>query len=490
MELLEETKEGLDDDEREEFDEGEFYDNNAGEIEEEVMSEYTIDNFLIEDYRKLSSLVEAFEFDTPIYGFYSEDEDYIHRTEESQYADGKDDEENKNKYRYDAYNNIEDRLIEVFGDNTKVYVSSKWHGYPTEFKIKNPDAWFVEYDGSLEKYNDSYEKVPVEVITPHIPVGEALKVLDTFKREVFEYYDGETDNGGIGCHTNITFPEDMTLNKAKLIVLSDSDFWASKFDRKNTAFAYSQINKIKRDISLSKIDINKLSIKELESIISNNINMTKMMSINFLKTNVIEFRFPGNEYFTQYYEDLKEVTQWLVYMVTAALVPSFHRQEYIDKLYRFISKSLPKTDELFSSDLETAIRLYQKFLKSPKTFNSFNIFYLARKMFKKSKDNNYRVPIDYIKNINSNYKDSFLTLNKPSNIKASDVVIKIFKDDVNADDNSINLFLSKINSIKLKTPMSSDDKLSYDNDRNATMMFNALNSLLLLGKILQMPFVE
>jgi hypothetical protein len=111
-------------------------------------------------------------------------------------------------------------------------------------------------------------------------------------------------------------------------------------------------------------------------------------------------------------------------------------------------------------------------------------------MFKKSKDNNYRVPIDYIKNINSNYKDSFLTLNKPSNIKASDVVIKIFKDDVNADDNSINLFLSKINSIKLKTPMSSDDKLSYDNDRNATMMFNALNSLLLLGKILQMPFVE
>jgi hypothetical protein len=489
MELLEETKEGLDDDEREEFDEDEYYEENFYEIEEEMLNEYSIDDFIKEYYRNLLYLAQNFDFGSPIYGFYSEDGNYIHRTEESQYAEDNESGQDAGDYRNDAYTNIKNRLYEVFGDNTKIYVSPEWHGYSTDFKIKNPDAWFIEYDGSLEKYNDSYEKVPVEVITPHIPVGEAIKVLDRFKKKVFEYFHGETDNEGIGCHTNIIFPEDMTLNKAKLIVLSDSDFWADKFKRKYSEYAYSQIETIKRRLFKQNPNgIRSTSIKDMEAMISNNINMEKMMSINFLKTNVIEFRFPGNEYFTQYYEDLKETTQWLVYMVTAALVPSFHRQEYIDKLYRFLTTTI-NDENPHIREFKGAMKLYiGSLIDKNERFGNAN--FITEKFFDLIKRKNFKLGNE-LENMIKELKPSIKELKLNSTADKKYLVTHYFaRTDIDSTSESMKLFYDKIDSIKNKTPLDDKTKLEFENDYSAVMMLNAYLSLLKFVRLSGLPLTD
>jgi hypothetical protein len=314
-----------------------------------------------------------------------------------------------NDFLNEAYEVAAKRIKQIFGD--KVFVDAE--GFPSQFKKKYTDSWFLENDSSLEFDPEDYSiMAPIEVITPHWPASVALANMDKFKRMIFKYFDGSTQwlESNIGCHTNITFPEGSRIDLVKLIILSNSQHWAGMMGRANNMYAEPQMDTFLQKIKVTA-DISKMSLSEFRTLLSKSIKMDKFTDINFLKSNMIEFRFPGNDYFGKLYEQMINTVKWLLYSMTVAITPELFRAEYINRLARLKNKpqyEYTGVDELHAITNTIFYTISDKTIKMPKRFKNLiemmenNSLKISREMTVKIKEETdnirdyYGIKYDYI----------------------------------------------------------------------------------------------
>jgi hypothetical protein len=227
---------------------------------------------------------------------------------------------------------IADKIKEVF--NTEVIASDRYHQTK---KQDYPDHWFIEHDGSLTSSYKHYQSF--EIVSPYLSISEAPKILEQFKTDIFDYFEGIT-NPTTGFHINITCSHDK-LDFIKLVLLADDHRWLKTFDREFNDYCQSQYKQIKETIEELP---NGLKFEEIVSKVK--VRLEKYTSFNFLKTDppTVEFRVPGDDYLGRKFVHSKQALDWLVFMIAVGLNRNMFRQEYMAKIMRIYNNSRPEID--------------------------------------------------------------------------------------------------------------------------------------------------
>ena len=254
--------------------------------------------------------------------------------------------------------------------------SSGYHG------TNRGDYWIFEPDSSLDSPED-YEDGGVELVSPPMLLDDALEALDKVftwaKRN--RYYTNRTT----GFHIGVSVPDQTmaNVNHLKLILLLGDKYVLDRFERLNSRWTKSMFDQAykateTRDFrkSLPKIlDDARAGLldqtnRELNKIISGT-RGDRYVSVN-IKSNYIEFRSAGGNYFEKY-DEIRNTMLRYVRAMAAAADPEDSKQEYHKKFYKLIVDSVKKdssTVDIFAKyvtgdiDKEELVRQVQAVRKS------------------------------------------------------------------------------------------------------------------------------
>lgn len=268
-------------------------------------------DWLSNNYRYMSDIENAFGLSWP-------------------YWRGSDDSEG---YNEDNAEQLADDLSKALGVKTRV--SGGYHS------AKRDDVtWIFEPDGSLSP--DDSEDMPVEIVSPPMPLDECLKALNDF----FSWAKGHNayTNSSTGFHMGVSLPNvGGKVDFVKLALFLGDEYVLNEFGRKAVAFCESAIKKIKNRMKGSDervADAMNLMRKGLIDVAHNTIasdeGFGKYTSIN-PKGNYIEFRSAGGE---DYFKDIPRLRNMLLRYAQAMVVaadPAAEKKEYYKKLYKLIA---------------------------------------------------------------------------------------------------------------------------------------------------------
>ena len=254
--------------------------------------------------------------------------------------------------------------------------SSGYHG------TSRGDYWIFEPDSSLDS-PEEYEDGGVELVSPPMLLDDALEALDKVftwaKRN--SYYTNRTT----GFHIGVSVPDQTmaNINHLKLILLLGDKYVLDRFERLNSRWTKSMFDQAykateTRDFrkSLPKIlDDARAGLldqtnRELNKIISGT-KGDRYVSVN-IKSNYIEFRSAGGNYFEKY-DEIRNTMLRYVRAMAAAADPEDSKQEYHKKFYKLIVDSVKKdssTVDIFAKyvaggiDKEELVRQVQAVRKS------------------------------------------------------------------------------------------------------------------------------
>ena len=226
-------------------------------------------------------------------------------------------------------------LREELGVKTKVS-----YGYHSA--TRDEHSWIFEPDSSL--IAGSYDDMPVEIITPPMPLQECLKKLDEFFAWA-KKHDAYT-NDSTGFHMGVSLPtrfnEDVDF--VKLILFLGDKYVLDEFGRDSVSYCESAMKKLKKRIGSDRgtaiadaMTLMKNNLIELaHRSLAHNSGFGKYTSIN-PKGNYIEFRSAGG---SDYFEDIDKLKNTLLRYARAMSIagnPAADRNEYYKKLYKLIS---------------------------------------------------------------------------------------------------------------------------------------------------------
>ena len=251
-------------------------------------------------------------------------------------------------YTQEAAQRVADSLETDLDLNVKV--SSGYHSAK-----RRPGLWIFEPDSSLEP--DDEEDLPVEIISPPMPIKETLEILPLF----FQWAE-ENDayaNDSTGFHVGVSLPHTGgRIDYLKLALFLGDQYVLDKFDRSANYFCRSALEKIKGSIDRGDIkddeiaDTMKLLKHDLIELANKTLKTEKghgkYTSIN-LKNDYVEFRSMGSE---KYVGDAKKVASIVdtvkryAYAMHIASRPDLFRDEYAKKLYKLLDKSFDSSDAI------------------------------------------------------------------------------------------------------------------------------------------------
>ncbi len=254
--------------------------------------------------------------------------------------------------------NLAADLEEVLGVKTRV--SSGYHSAE-----RDEETWIFEPDSSLD--SDDSENMPVEIVSPPMPLGECLAKIEQF----FEWAEnnGAYSNSSTGFHMGVSLPyTGGSVDYLKLALFLGDEYVLQEFGRSANRFTEAAMKKIRqslkgRDASgameLMRNNLLELAQKQLEI---NNHGFGKYTSINpqggvdstrpekERPARYIEFRSAGG---TNYFEDIEKLQNTLMRYARAMSIaanPSAERREYYTKLYKLLTPAREATGgvELFT----------------------------------------------------------------------------------------------------------------------------------------------
>ena len=259
-------------------------------------------------------------------------------------------------YDVDSAKALAYSLGQELGVSTKV--SSGYHK-----ATRNDTDWIFEPDGSLDP--DDAEDMPVEIITPPMPLNDTLRFLDEF----FEWAknNGAYANKSCGFHMSVSLPNqtseniirgDMPEKKidfVKLALFLGDKYVLEQFDRlvvlHGTNFAESVLEKLEFEVTRGrKINSDQElsgrardAMAELKSglmaraskALNSGTGYGKYFSIN-PKEGYIEFRSAGNQDYFADVPRLKNMLTRYAYAMSVAGDPEAAKAEYAKKLYKLL----------------------------------------------------------------------------------------------------------------------------------------------------------
>ncbi len=236
-------------------------------------------------------------------------------------------------------------LREALGVKTKV--SGGYHS-----ATRDDVSWIFEPDSSLD--SDDAENMPVEIVTPPMPLDECLTKMAQF----FEWAEsnGAYSNSSTGFHMGVSLPyTGGSVDYLKLALFLGDEYVLQEFGRSANRFAEAAMKKIRQrikgsDVSgameLMKNNLLELAQKQLEI---NNHGFGKYTSINpqggvdstrpdkERPAKYIEFRSAGG---VNYFEDIEKLQNTLMRYARAMSIaanPNAERKEYYTKLYKLLT---------------------------------------------------------------------------------------------------------------------------------------------------------
>jgi hypothetical protein len=251
-------------------------------------------------------------------------------------------------YTEEAAQRVADSLENDLDVNVKV--SGGYHQAK-----RRPGLWIFEPDSSLEP--DSEEDLPVEIISPPMPIKQTLEILPLF----FQWAE-ENDayaNDSTGFHVGVSLPHTGgRIDYLKLALFLGDQYVLDKFDRGANYFCKSALEKIKG--AIDRGDTSDQEIADTMKLLKHNLielaNKTlktekghgKYTSIN-LKNDYVEFRSMGSEKYVGDSEKVANIVDTVkryAYAMHIASRPDLFRDEYAKKLYKLLDKSFDSADAI------------------------------------------------------------------------------------------------------------------------------------------------
>jgi hypothetical protein len=221
---------------------------------------------------------------------------------------------------------------------------------------REPGKYVVEPDGSLEPDRDTDSGL--EFVSPPLPIDELLTDLAKVKK--WANRRGCYTNDSTGLHINISVPNyDISkLDYVKLAILMGDEYVLDYFGRTGNTYAASAMGKIREILvqepsKASKVmDMLKQGLDGIATKAIHDGQTNKYTSIN-TKDGYIEFRSPGGDWLGDNFDKIETTLLRFTVALGAAIDPESYRKEYMTKLYKLLSESMPKSDmdviQLFSN---------------------------------------------------------------------------------------------------------------------------------------------
>lgn len=240
------------------------------------------------------------------------------------------------------------RLADIMEDSldVKVKVAGGYHSV-----ARRPGLWIFEPDSSLTPDDD--EDMPVEIISPPMPLKECLEILPKFYD--WAKSEGAYSNDSTGFHIGVSLPYvGGHVDYVKLALFLGDQHVLDKFDRGTNHFTKSSFRKLIDDVKsgrikeseiadtlkLMKSNLIELANKTLRTGKSEGFGHGKYSAIN-MKGDYIEFRAMGNEHYFSKPDSLNKALDTIkryAYAMHIAASPELHRDEYAKKLYKLLDK--------------------------------------------------------------------------------------------------------------------------------------------------------
>lgn len=241
---------------------------------------------------------------------------------------------------YDEYNaeQLADDLERTLGVDAKA--SSGYHS-----TRRDETTWIFEPDSSLEAKSGD---MPVEIISPPMPLDEGLVKLREFFKWAKEHKAYTNDSTGF--HMGVSLPiKGGNVDFLKLALFLGDEHVLREFGRQANHFTEAAMKKIRNKIKQNPSQIGdamtllrngliEVANKSLSSIVGSEKNpgFGKYTSIN-PKGNYIEFRSAGGEDYSEDVDKLENTLLRYARAMTIAANPAAERKEYYKKLYKLIA---------------------------------------------------------------------------------------------------------------------------------------------------------
>ena len=212
---------------------------------------------------------------------------------------------------------------------------------------RDENSWIFEPDTSL--HASDYDDMPVEIISPPMPLEECLKKLEDFFTWAKE--NDAYANDSTGFHMGVSLPTQFhqDVDFTKLALFLGDEHVLKEFGRSANTYCKSAMSKIQNRLGNDRsgsavsgaLDLMKHNLIELaHRSIVNNQGFGKYTSIN-PKGNYIEFRSAGGEDYLKDIDKLKNTLLRYARAMSIAGNPAAERNEYAKKLYKLIAPSQP-----------------------------------------------------------------------------------------------------------------------------------------------------
>ena len=278
---------------------------------------------------------------------------------EGSYSEGRDPEE------------IGSSLSRALG-GAEVKVSSGYHS-----TSRRPGRWIIEPDGSLDP--DEYEDAGLEVVSPPMPLPQALSAL----RRVIDWANSAGDaytNRSTGLHMGISLPySGGDVDYVKLILFMGDQYVLEKFGRAANSYTRSALEKLRAvqrqrrpepvaeqevtgwdnkqpssmtgtEKTAAAMDLMKKNLIELAArFVQDGVGRDKYTSAH-LKDGYIEFRSPGGDYLSMDDREETALSDTMLRFARAMYLagkPNLERKEYAKKLYKLIDAQNDESLKLF-----------------------------------------------------------------------------------------------------------------------------------------------
>lgn len=233
------------------------------------------------------------------------------------------------------------KLGEVVGMG--VNVGTEYH-----IGIREPDKWVIEPDISIapgEEYQQDHGAI--EVISPPMPFEVGIEKFQKF----FEWANKEKfkTNHSTGFHVGLSVPKQKDIDELKLIIMLGDQHVLREFGRTSNSYAKSSLDRIKEVMATR----NPAKIEEVLELVKTNLQGSakyalrstvmpahdKHVTVNN-KGKYIEFRSAGGDYVGNISKLTDTINRYVRAMASAA-DPEMDKQEYLKKLYKLITTSVP-----------------------------------------------------------------------------------------------------------------------------------------------------
>lgn len=215
-------------------------------------------------------------------------------------------------------------------------------GYHAETKDIN--QWYIESDGSISVPDNFEHAMPVEIVSPAMPLNQALDAMSLFFNSVRRM--GAISNRSTGFHMSLSINEGPLANKQpnylKLVLFTGDEYVLDQFSRASNAYAKSasaqlaQLDPLDTDTAAKILDYFRKGIVSAAANAFVQANSTRYSAVN-MKGNYVEFRAAGGADYSNDVNKLIQTAYRYAYAYAIAVDKNAYRNEFAKKLYKFIS---------------------------------------------------------------------------------------------------------------------------------------------------------